>query len=322
MTAIYEATLKGRTFLVAAHANPDGDAVGSTLALGRVLEALGREVVMYNADPTPEYYRFLPGWERIVDTVDPSLTLDVMFVLDCSEPRRLGEEGPSLVNRARTVINLDHHLSEGNLGDIRLTDVRAAATGVLLWRLFNKMDALIDRAAAECLYTALITDTGSFRHSNTNTEAFEMAADMLALGADAFKMSGLIYATTERRIRLLGLVISSLTMHLGGKVATLLATDEMFDQTRTHSADLDGILDHARAIDGVEVAALLRPLEDGQTKVSLRSKGGVNVAALAEVYGGGGHHNAAGLRIAGDIKTAEAAIIKAAKEALAESGDR
>jgi phosphoesterase RecJ-like protein len=308
LKAIGRAIRDHQRFVVAAHDNPDGDAVGSTLALARVIENLGGRAVRFNADPVPQVYRFLDGADRVAAAVDPGFDVEVLFVLDCSEPSRLGPQGEALIARAGLVINLDHHLTSGRLGRLQVVDTAAAATGVLLWRLFTAAGIEFDRPAAEGLYVAVLTDTGSFRHSNTNQEAFLLAADLVARGVDPARVAREAYAHTRGRLALIGQVLSTLTFRLDGRLALVKVTPDMFARTDTSAVDLDGLIELPRSAVGVEVAAMLRVLDADTVKVSLRSRGGVNVAALAERYGGGGHHNAAGLKLSSDLAGAEELI--------------
>ncbi len=316
LSAISQVLGQRRRCVVAAHQRPDGDAVGSTLALARVIENLGGRAIRFNADPVPEPYRFLAGADRMAAAVDTDF--DVLFVLDCSEPERLGPAGPDLVSRAPLVITLDHHLTSRPRGELTVVDTQAAATGVLLWRLFQAAGIEIDLSTAEGLYVAVLTDTGSFRHSNTDQEALSLAADLVGLGVDPAGVARQVYATDPGRLELMGRVLSTLTFRLDGRLALVRVTDDMFRRTGTGAADLDGFIELPRSVAGVEVAALLRPLDDRTVKVSLRSNGRVNVAALAEKYGGGGHHNAAGLTLDLDPTAAEALIEAEVEGSLAD----
>jgi len=289
------------TFLVTTHEGPDGDAVGSSLALGNYLRRLGKDVTVYFKDTVPDLYAFLPLADSVVHAI-PDRAFDVCFVLDVGEFRRAGDE---LVNFSQVgkFINIDHHLLCDRFGAINLVDAEAAATGILIHRIIKGAGHKLDYDTALCIYIAVITDTGSFRYSNANQEAFMVAGEMVAAGVDAWFVAERLYESQPRkRLELLALALATLTVSPRGNVASVTVLLEMYEKTGTNAELTDGFVNYPRSIRGVEVAVFFREIKPGFFKVGFRSKGKVNVSALAAEFGGGGHHNAAGCNITGHLE--------------------
>jgi phosphoesterase RecJ-like protein len=289
------------TFLVTTHEGPDGDAVGSSLALSTYLRRLGKDVTVYFKDPVPDLYAFLPLADSVVHAI-PDRDFDVCFVLDVGEFRRAGNE---LVNFTKVgkFINIDHHLLCDRFGAINLVDAEAAATGILIRRIIKAAGHEIDYETALCIYTAVITDTGSFRYSNANQEAFAVAGEMVAAGVDAWFVAERLYESQPRkRLELLALALATLKISSRGEVASITVLLDMYEKTGTDAELTDGFVNYPRSIRGVEVAVFFREINPGLFKVGFRSKGKVNVSALAAEFGGGGHHNAAGCNISGPLE--------------------
>jgi phosphoesterase RecJ-like protein len=289
------------SFLVTTHEGPDGDAVGSSLALGHYLRRLGKDVTVYFKDSVPDLYTFLPLAGSVVNAI-PDRDFDICFVLDVGEFRRAGEE---MVNFTKVgkFINIDHHLLCDRFGAINLIDPAAAATGILIYRIIKGAGHEVDYETALCIYTAVITDTGSFRYSNANQEAFAIAGEMVAHGVDAWFVAEKLYESQPRqRLELLALALATLTVSSRGDVASVTVMLEMYEKTGTNAELTDGFVNYPRSIYGVEVAVFFREITPGLFKVGFRSKGKVDVSALAAEFGGGGHHNAAGCTIAGSLE--------------------
>jgi phosphoesterase RecJ-like protein len=289
-----------RAFLVTTHESPDGDAVGSSLALANYLTGLGKDVVVYMCDPVPELYRFLPMAEQVVSEL-PDREFEVCFVLDIGEFRRAGE---AIVTSKRIgmIVNLDHHRGCEEFGTLNLIDPQACATGALVYRLIRAAGHEVDYATALCIYTAVITDTGSFRYSNANSEAFAIAGSMVAAGVNAWFIAERLYESQPRaRLELLAQALTTLTISPCGTFASLTVTLDMYAKSGATAELTDGFVNYPRSIQGVEVAIFFREISAGLYKVGFRSKGKVDVSALAAHFGGGGHHNAAGCTIQGDL---------------------
>ena len=288
-----------RSFLVASHENPDGDAIASTLALANALREMGKEVVACNCDGVPVDYRFLPGWEQVVSEVGEGHIFDVGFVLDAGELRRAGSWIRSV---CRILVNIDHHPQSEDFGDFYWVDEQASATGVLVYRLLTALGWPISLDVATCLYTTILSDTGSFRYSNADPEAFRVAGEMVAKGVDPWSIaSGLYESQEESRLRLLGLALPTLDIAPSGTFAAITVTSDMLAATGSRPEHTDRFINYPRSIRGVEVAIFFRQTGPDRYKVGFRSKGRIDVGALARELGGGGHHNAAGAVVEGPL---------------------
>lgn len=300
-----------RIFLISAHERLDGDAVGSELALALLLRSLGKEVTIYNQDPTPENYLFLPGSDRIVRQLPAPETFEVAFILDCSELQRIGREA-ARVGTIPTLVNIDHHVSNKPFCDIRLTDSQASSTGELIFRLLRSMNFAITPEIATCLYTAILTDTGGFRYSNTRPGSLQAAAELVAAGADPQRISENAFESdSPARLRLLAAVLPTLLFEEDGRVGSLAVTQKALADAGALPDHSEGFVDLPRSVRGVEIAILFHELPDGSFKLSLRSKGKVNVERVARVFGGGGHVNASGCRISGELLEIRRRVIEA-----------
>jgi phosphoesterase RecJ-like protein len=306
-----------RRLLLATHVNPDGDAIGSTAALAHLAEIQGMEVACYCADPVPAPCRFLAGTELF--SSDPEIVnqADVVLVVDCSDPWRLGSEHKRILARKEVTIHLDHHTGVVPFGGVNLVDPEAAASGVLVYELLGHLGWPVDVPAAEGIYAAIDTDTGSFRYPNTDARGLRITAELIELGLKTNRVARRIYESHRiERFRLLALALETLERELDGRLALIIVTRDMLSQTGADVEDTDDIVDYARGIAGVEVGAFLREDDDGQVKLSLRSKGGVAVNELARRIGGGGHRCAAGARYRGTLAEARNWIIETVRTTL------
>jgi bifunctional oligoribonuclease and PAP phosphatase NrnA len=314
--SILEAIERNHSFLVTTHENPDGDAVGSSLGLAQFLRNAGKEVIVHFKDPVPELYRFLPRIDEVIHTV-PERHYDVCFVLDVGEFRRAGKA----ITTCTTIgnfINIDHHITRDLFGTINYIDSTAAATGVMVYRIIKASGQVLDKDTALCLYTALLTDTGSFRYSNSNPEAFSVAGELISAGLDVWYITEHLYESQPaERLKLLTEALATLVISPRGDVASVTVTLDMYERTGGCSELTDGFVNYPRSIRGVEVAIFFREMEAGLFKVGFRSKGKISVATLAELFGGGGHHNAAGCNVAGSIEEVRSSVLQRVYEALA-----
>lgn len=300
----------GNRFLLTSHVNPDGDAIGSELGLARVLAALGKSTRIWNRDAAPALYAPLPGCDRIVVGSEPPVgypeTFDAAIVLECPSLERTGLAEPLA---ALPLINIDHHLGNQHYGEVNWVDPAAPAVGVMVHELAQTLGVRVDADAADCLYLALVTDTGGFRFGNATPRAFEAAGRLVAAGASVERVSHWLYESQpEPAIRLLGELLATLERHGDGRVATVTLPLAAFERSGAGPGDSEGLIDVPRSIAGVEAVALLRELSQGEWKLSLRSRGAVDVEAVARVRGGGGHKNAAGCRAQGDLQEIRHAI--------------
>jgi phosphoesterase RecJ-like protein len=299
----------GRRFLVAGHANPDGDALGSMLATAHGLRALGKEVVLYDRDGAPKRLAFLPGAGEIVHAVPvDDRPFDATLVHDTGDAKLLGEGFPPPSVTGPLVV-VDHHASVRPFGDVSLRDASAAAVGVIVARLLEALGVPLSKPIAECLWCSLVSDTGWFRYSSTNAEALRLATACVEAGAVPWEFARKSEeATPATRLKLLARVLD--TLEVVGTTALLTLTRAMCAATGASADQAEGFVGYARGLAGVEVGVMLYEA-DGGVRVSLRSKGSVDVAALAERFGGGGHRAAAGCFIAGTVADARARILEA-----------
>jgi len=290
----------GTSFLITTHENPDGDAIGSTMAHGCFLRLKGKDVTVYYCDPVPDNYLFLPLAESAVLAI-PDRSFDVSFVLDAGELMRAGEEFVSFPGKGK-IVNIDHHPYGEQFGDINLVDPKASATGAIIYRIIKQSGHVVDYGTALCIYTAIVTDTGSFRYSNADPEAFRITGELVEIGINPWFIAERLYESQPRkRLELLALALATLTVSERGDFASVTVTLDMYEKTGAGPDLTDGFVNYPRSIHGVEVAVLFREVRQGVYKVGFRSKGKVNVAALAAAFGGGGHHNAAGCVVNGSI---------------------
>ena len=321
MDQIINQIKKATHVLLASHSDPDGDAVSSLLALGLAIGKLGQKTTIYNASPIPAVYRFLPSVERIVRHIKKATTYDVALILDCGNLPRIGEAS-TIVSRIPVVINIDHHISNTGFGDIQLIDPMACSTAEIVYRLIKALDVPIDKAIATSLYTGILTDTGSFRFSSTNEAAFAISREMAELGVEPHNVAQHVYGTYSLgRIKLLNLALDSIEISDNGKLSIMTVTGAMFEETGTHPEDVDGMINYARRIEDVKVAALIQEQKNGKTNsdsigryhVSLRSDGSVDVAAIAGSFGGGGHTSAAGFQVETTLAELKSDIVTLAR---------
>ncbi len=292
---------QSQTFLIASHESPDGDAIGSTLALANALREMGKDVVAYNRDHAPHEYAFLPGIDTVVSTVDESQTFDAGFVLDAGELQRAGRW---IKGRCRALVNVDHHPYSEDFGDIYFVDTEASATSVLIYRLLQSAGHKVSSDVATCVYTAILSDTGSFHYSNANPEAFQVAAEMVALGVDPWSIASRLYESQDlKRLRLLALALPTLQASACGQYASIAVTLKMYESSETSEEYTDRFINYPRSVRGVEVAIFFRQLTENRFKIGFRSKGNVDVGALARAMNGGGHHNAAGAEVEGSLES-------------------
>ena len=285
-------------FLIACHENPEGDAIGSELALALALRKMGKTVTVLNADPVPGNLAFLPGADSVVSEEDGS-RYDVAVVVDCGSAERTGRVQPEIL-KPPVLVNIDHHRTNGGCGEYCLVDPDAAATGMLIYRILSALGVEIGYDVAVNIYVAILTDTGSFHYSNSSPEAFHIAGEMIRRGIDPWAVAEQVYETQSAdRLRLLGRVLGSLEIAAGGKVASITTMKKDLADFSAGKDSLEGFINYPRSILGVEVAVAFREEGEGEFRVSFRSKGRVDVSAVALAFGGGGHRNAAGCTVRG-----------------------
>jgi len=308
----------GQTFLVLAHEGPDGDAMGSTLALVNALNEMGKEATAFNIDGVPEKFNFLPGSDRVVTQIDPERKFDVIFVLDVGELRRAKLDVRPMCT---TLINVDHHPFSEDFGDIYYLDTDASATAAILYRVIKELGHPFSVDVATCIYTAILSDTGSFRYASANGESFAIAGEMVDAGVDPWHVAGGLYESQEvERLQLLGLALNTIQVSPCGRCAAMYITQQMLDKVGVGAEFADSFVNYPRSINGVEVALFFREIDETTFKMGMRSKGTIDVGALAREFGGGGHHNAAGAELAGCIDEVMQDTFKRIDQLLLEMG--
>jgi len=310
LSAICRVLREKDRFLVACHENPEGDAIGSELALALALRKMGKTATVLNSDPVPDNLLFLPGAGTVVFEEDGS-KYDVAVVVDCGSPERTGRVGRELL-KCPLLVNIDHHRTNGDLGELSLVDPDAAATGLLIHRILSAMGCDIDLDVATNIYVAVLTDTGSFHYGSSSPEAFEVAGDMVRRGVDPWAVAEQVYETqSANRLRLLGRVLGSIEVSPCGRVASITTMREDLREFASGKDALEGFINYPRSIVGVEVAVSFREEEGGVFRVSFRSKGRVDVSAVAGRFGGGGHRNAAGCSVPGSLSDVKRKVLDA-----------
>jgi len=305
---IRQAIIAKQHIVLATHIRPDGDALGSLLGLAAVLEGMGKQVVRYLEEPAPELYDFLPHRDLVTTDLDGVLEFaeqcgnDILcLALDCGDFSRLGKSGPALKNIVPLLV-IDHHTGNNGFGDIDWIEPHRSSTGEMVYDLAVALDAEISSQAAECLYTAIITDTGSFQYDSTTSHTFLVAAALVECGVQPAVISqGLHDSSSFPRLELTREVLATLQSYCNGRVGVIQVSQQMLHSTGTTLEDCEGLINLPRSVKTVKVALFLKETDSEGPKisVSLRAKGDCDVARIAAKFGGGGHHNAAGCRITG-----------------------
>ncbi|HEX8070659.1 MAG TPA: bifunctional oligoribonuclease/PAP phosphatase NrnA [Pyrinomonadaceae bacterium] len=302
-----------RRFAITSHIRPDGDGLGSSLGLYWLLRALGKDPEVVMRDPVPHAYLKLPGAEtvRVAPEVGPGF--DAVFVIECSDVER-----PGLGDLPRQlVVNIDHHATTSLFGQVNWIDSTASAVGEMVYNLCKAIGVRPSRELAECVYTALVTDTGSFHYSNTTERTFKVASELVRAGVKPAKIAQAVYSNYPwSKLELMRLVLTTLRHDESGRVAWLRQTMAMQAAAGASDEDSDGFVNFPMSVGEVEAAAFLKETAPGVYRTSLRSKGEVNVARIAERFGGGGHRNAAGCTLTGAWDEAEQTVVALLVEAV------
>jgi bifunctional oligoribonuclease and PAP phosphatase NrnA len=306
LSQVVELIESKRLFAITSHIRPDGDSLGSSLGLFWLLRALDKEVEVIMRDPVPLAYSKLPGTEQVRVTPRVDRAYDAVFVIECSDVDRPGLEDLD----KQFVVNIDHHSTTALFGDINWIDSTASAVGEMIYNLCKAIGVRVTREIAECVYTALITDTGSFHYSNTSERTFKVASELVRAGVKPAKVSQSVFANYPwSKIELMSEVLSTVRRDTSGRVAWLLQTRDMQERTNASDEDGDGFVNYPMSCGEVEACAFFKETVPGTFRVSLRSKCDVNVARIAEQFGGGGHRNAAGCTFHGTFEEAEREVV-------------
>ncbi len=294
-----------KKFFITTHTNPEGDALGSSLALSMALESLSKETILYR-DDIPKFYCFLPGTEKFRNSISHLVTSELPLVLlDCNSLARAGLDGTHF----KQSVIIDHHEIEKGFGDIRWIEPRAAATGVMVYYLINALGVKITKEMAINLYCAIAIDTGTFRYGNTTTDVLRIVADLVNVGANPLSIATNLYETWSKE-RFMLLISTLNTLEIKDDVAITFVTREMYKKTGASADDTESFANYPKVMKDIKVSVLFRELGDNYWRVSLRSKGDINVASIASRFDGGGHKNAAGYTIRAELKSAKESLLK------------
>lgn len=313
---------KNRSFLIACHINPEGDAIGSILALALALRKMGKkDICLLSRDGVPEILQFLPS-SKLIRQVPPKKIYDVLFIVDCNTLQRTGFQEL----KARNVAIIDHHVPPDDARSSELyrtlaasfIDPGAAATGILIYKVINSLKVPIERSIATCLYTAILVDTGGFRYSNTSPESLKIACHLVRAGARPWDITKEIFESVPyKSMKLLGLSLATLDRKNG--IAWIVTTNEMFRATGTTAEDAEDFVDFPRKVKDIDVAVFFREDEKNVFKLSLRSKGNVDVQKIANGFGGGGHFAAAGCKIRGSLEDVQDRVFSAITRSITQT---
>ncbi len=288
-----------RSFLITAHVNPDGDTIGTQLALYLSLTAMGKKVTVINKDKVPAIYEFLPSSGIIKKSDAVSGSFDATILLECGIVERSGLSGIKLENN---IVNIDHHPGNSCYGTLNWVDLDSAAVGLMVYELIKELPVDVTPEVATCLYTAIVTDTGSFQFSNTSAYALTACGELTALGINPSEIAQLCFENQPfRKMKLLGFSLSTLERDQTGQIAWMKMPYEVFVDLQACNEDTDGLINYPRSISGVKIALFFKEKEPGVHRISMRSKGDYNVSAIAKHFDGGGHKHASGCTLRGSF---------------------
>ena len=291
-------------FLLTSHARPDGDAIGSALACSQILRLMGKDAEVVLRDGVPRIYHPLPFADTVITAERVNGKYEAAIILECDSIQRTRLDGLE----DRFLISIDHHVSGRPFAHVNWIDPKAVATAELVYKLAREAGVKISAEIATCIYTAVLTDTGSFMFEGTNELTFALARELVLAGADPAHCARNVYfGHSTAKMRLLGAALSNL--HREGSLAWIWVTREQMEHVGAKEEDCEGLVNYALSIHDVEVAAFFRELPDGRFRVSLRSKGQLNVSAIAEQFGGGGHQCASGCAVEGPLSIAVARVV-------------
>jgi len=318
LSQVVELIENKHNFAITTHVRPDGDGIGSSLGLCWLLRSLGKTAEVIVSDGIPTSYRSLPGADEIRQVKEIDRQYDAVFVMECSDVAR-----PAIKNlENQFVVNIDHHATSEHFGDINWIDPTASAVGEMIYNLCKAIGGRITKEIAECVYLALVTDTGSFHFPNTTERTLKVASELIKVGVKPANISQAVYNSYPwSRIELMRQVLVTVKRDPSGKVAWMRQTLEMKEDSGAVDGDNNGFVNIPLAAKEVEAVVYMREVEPNFFRVSLRSKDGINIARVAEKFGGGGHKNAAGCRAVGDWDKQESEIVAAVIEAVEKAHD-
>ena len=303
---------RAKNILITSHVSPEGDNVGSCLGLYHGLCKMGKTANVWLKDGVPDYLRFLAGADGILKgDYSFDLSYDTLVVVDCGELDRIGKSSIRPITEKATVVNIDHHATNDFFGNANWVDPNASATGELIYRLLRKARVELDADIAQCLYAAISADTGSFKYSNTTSEALVVASELVKYGAKPEIVGRALFSYfPKEKIMLMSDVFSTLELYDDDQIAIVCVYLSMFEKTNAKPEHTEGLIDTVRNIPGVEVACFFREVDTSRTKISLRSNGRIDVARVCKIFGGGGHSMAAGAVMEADVSRTKQHVVK------------
>lgn len=311
------------SFAVVSHVRPDGDAIGSVLALGHALEQLGKSVRYLNNDGCPKSLEFLPGSEKVEISGEVGvLEVEVAITLDTAAHMRIGEGSLEAIKNAKLLINIDHHISNPGYGDLSYVDPNSPATGQIIYELLISLGLPVSRISRDSIYVAVSTDTGSFQYPGTTQRTYEMAADLVGRGLNVGEINQLIYDNQPyRRVELMRALLNTLDRSDDGLIVWWDLPMATRNELELLDDDSEGLIDFIRSVHGVVVAVFFEDLDGGKVRVSMRSKDArVNASEICGVFGGGGHALAAGIRMPGPLDETREKVLAVIRESLKRAG--
>ncbi len=318
LSQVVELIENKQNFAITTHVRPDGDGIGSSLGLCWLLRSLGKSAEVIVRDGIPAAYAQLPGADEIKQIAEVNGKYDAIFVIECSDLARPGIKG--LENQF--TVNIDHHATSEHFGTINWIDQTASAVGEMIYNLCKAIGGRITREIAECVYLALVTDTGSFHFPNTTDRTLKVASELVKVGVKPAQISEVVYNSYPwSRIELMRQVLATVFRNESGTIAWMRQTLEMAESSEAVDGDNNGFVNIPLAAKEVEAVVYMREVQPNEYRVSLRSKGSINVARVAEKFGGGGHKNASGCRVEGDWDLREKEIVAALTEAVEKAHD-
>ena len=311
-----------QSFVLISHVRPDGDAIGSQLALGYALIAAGKSVRLINEDGLPDNLAFMAGSEKIELPPAEPLEVEVAIALDTATKPRLGDRALHAASKAKIWLNIDHHVSNPKYGDLNLIDSSSPATGQILYQLIVALDLPMPAESRDAIYVAVSTDTGSFQYPSTTAVTYDLAADLIRRGLDVGTINSQTYDNHPyRRVELMRALLNTLELAENGLVANWTMRDQLRIDLGLMPEDSEGLIDIIRAIRGIQVAVFFEELPDGKIRVSMRSKDRrFNVCEVATEFGGGGHALAAGIRMKGPLEAAKPLVLAAIQRRIEAAG--
>src|SRR5215471_10080223 len=306
--------------MVLGHKDADGDTLGCSLAFGEALRARGRDVSIVMPQPLSQKYSWMPGFDRIAERPPPGADIKLVLFFDAGNMERSGSAVEYVTDHA-TIVNVDHHPSNSRFGDVNIVDPEASAVGQMCLDMLEHFGWPITPAMATNLYTALMTDTGGFRHENTTPRALRDASRLAALGADPSFVASMVYKSRPlTTVKLSGLAIAGMQVELDGRLAWARVTRKMLREAGAVMAESEDIIDTLNSLPGLDLAIVFKEVQPKLTKISVRSRGAVDAAALCAQFGGGGHLRAAGAEVPLRLEAAIPTVLEVARESIEGSG--